>query len=153
MSNETLTRQPRTLVTREKQQRTGWAPPSILPEPAPQDGYVFRWVRVSTGGQVDANNLSSRLREGFELVRAEDHPELKLHEVRDTNSKFHGCIESGGLVLCKMPVEFVQQRSNYYNGQTQQQMESVDASLMRENDPRMPLFKERKSKVTFGNGN
>jgi len=29
-------------------------------------------------------------------------------------------------------------------------MDSVDNNFMRESDPRMPLFNERKSKVTFG---
>jgi len=31
-------------------------------------------------------------------------------------------------------------------------MQSVDNTYMRENDPRMPMFKERSSKVTFGTG-
>lgn len=143
------TRAPRTLATREKEQRR-WMPPSSMPEPEPQDGYSFRWVRVSMAGENDAKSISSRLREGFVPVRAEDHPELKIHAV--TEGQFIGGIESGGLLLCKIPTEFVKQRNEYYSGQTRQQVESVDSQLMRENDPRMPLFRERKTKVSFGNG-
>jgi hypothetical protein len=46
----------------------------------------------------------------------------------------------------------IEQRTAYYNNQAASQMQSVDNSLMRENDPRMPLFNDRKTKVTFGRG-
>jgi hypothetical protein len=55
-------------------------------------------------------------------------------------------------MLCKTPTEMVEQRNDYYSGQAKAQMESVDNNFMRENDARMPLFAERKSKVTFGTG-
>jgi hypothetical protein len=55
-------------------------------------------------------------------------------------------------LLCKTPAEFIDQRNAYYGQQADQQMQSVDNSYMRESDPRMPLFKERSSKVTFGKG-
>jgi len=58
----------------------------------------------------------------------------------------------GGLMLCKTPVEFVEQRDAYYRQMADSQMNSVDNTYMRENDPRMPLFKERSTKVTFGRG-
>jgi hypothetical protein len=32
-------------------------------------------------------------------------------------------------------------------------MDAVDNNLMRQNDPRMPLFNEKKSTVSFGKGN
>lgn len=152
MTDNQDARKPRTLTTRTAVQRQ-WAPPSLLPEPTPEPGYTFRWVRLEMLGKSDASNVSARFREGFEPVRAADHPELALHEVTDTRSKFVGCVESGGLLLCKIPTEFVQQRDAYYNNQTAQQMESVDAQLMSESDPRMPIFRERKTKVTFGTGN
>jgi hypothetical protein len=46
----------------------------------------------------------------------------------------------------------VQQRNEYVAKQTQAQTEAVDNSLMRQSDPRMPLFKERKSGTSFGKG-
>src|SRR6056300_2086391 len=138
-------------TTRAKTTRKqAWKRPEVLPSPTPEDGYDFKWVRVSTQGQVDAMNVSSKLREGWEPVRAEDHPEITMLTVE--NERFKDNIVIGGLMLCKTPIELVEERNDYYSQQTRSQMQSVDNSFMRENDPRMPLFNERETKVTFGNG-
>ena len=142
----------RDLTTREKGSRKkAWQRPETLPSPNPEDGYVYRWIRTSTQGQVDAPNVSSKLREGWEPVKAVDHPEITMVAVE--NDKFADNIVIGGLMLCKAPQELVDERTAHYTAQTQNQIRSVDNNLMRENDPRMPLFNERKSKVTFGKGN
>jgi hypothetical protein len=141
----------RDLEKRERVQRkAAWKRPEVLPSPTPQPGYVFHWVRVSTQGQADATNVSSKLREGWEPVLAKDHPEIFLMGVE--NERFKDNVVIGGLLLCKAPEELIAERSAYYNNQTQSQMRAVDNSLMRENDPRMPLFNERKTTVTFGKG-
>lgn len=141
----------RELLTREKTSRARtWAPPTLLPDPNPEPGYEFRWIRLSTLGTKDPMNVSAKLREGWEPVKASDHPEVHLEMVED--SRFKDNIVVGGLMLCKIPSEMVEQRNAYYNGQAQAQMTSVDNNFMRENDPRMPLFAEKRSKVTFGNG-
>tara|TARA_R110002124_G_scaffold98439_16_gene243962 strand:- start:4136 stop:4585 length:450 start_codon:yes stop_codon:yes gene_type:complete len=138
-------------TTREKTtQKKAWQRPEILPSPNPEPGYGFRWIRVSTQGQIDATNVSSKLREGWEPVKAADHPEITMVTVEV--DKFKDNIVIGGLMLCKAPEELVSERNGYYRQQTQAQMESVDNNLMRENDPRMPLFHERQSKNTFGTG-
>ncbi len=137
--------------TRETKTRTrAWQRPEVLPTPTPQPGYEFHWVRVATQGQVDATNVSSKLREGWEPVRAEDHPEITMVTVE--NERFADNVVIGGLMLCKAPAELVQERTDYYNNQTKSQMSSVDNNLMRENDPRMPIFNERKTTVSFGKG-
>ena len=133
-----------------KVRKASWAPPQILPDPTPQPGWVFRWIRTSLMGQADPTNTSAKLREGWEPVRAEDHPELMMHA--DPNSRFKGNVEVGGLLLCKAPEEMRDQRNVYYGRQAQSQMEAVDNSFMRTNDERMPLFSERKSAVSFGKG-
>ncbi len=139
--------------TREKQERPRtWAPPTLLPDPAPEPGYKYRWVRVSMMGQSDPRNVSTKLREGWEPVKAEDHPEISGYLDND-NARYKDNIVVGGLMLCKTPVELVEQRNAYYQAQSEAQMRSVDNSFMRESDPRMPLFSERKSSVTFGRGN
>ena len=141
----------RDLEKRERVQRkAAWKRPEVLPSPTPQPGYVFHWVRVSTQGQADATNVSSKLREGWEPVLAKDHPEIFLMGVE--NVRFKDNVVIGGLLLCKAPEELIAERSAYYNNQTQSQMRAVDNSLMRENDPRMPLFNERNTTVTFGKG-
>jgi hypothetical protein len=138
-------------TTREKTVRKkAWQRPEVLPSPTPEPGYEFHWVRISTQGQVDATNVSSKLREGWEPVKASDHPEITMVTVE--NDRFKDNVVIGGLMLCKAPIELVEERNEYYNDQSTAQIQSVDNNLMRENDPRMPLFNERKTKVSFGNG-
>jgi hypothetical protein len=151
MKMEKTTRQPRELETREKMERPAkWMPPQLLPDPNPEPGYAFRWIRIASLGKEDATNISGKLREGWEPVKATDHPEIRLFG--SSNGKFPDSIEVGGLLLCKTPVEFTEQRNEHYRKQSEAQMQSVDNTYMRENDPRMPMFKERSSKVTFGKG-
>tara|TARA_B100000780_G_C20939191_1_gene374557 strand:+ start:149 stop:598 length:450 start_codon:yes stop_codon:yes gene_type:complete len=136
----------RETTTRKK----SWRRPETLPAPQEEDGYGFRWIRVATQGQVDATNVSSKLREGWEPVKAVDHPEITVVNVEQ--EKFKDNIVIGGLMLCKAPKELIEERTDYYNQQNTSQIQSVDNNLMRENDPRMPLFSDRKTKVTFGKG-
>lgn len=146
-----ITRAPRATESREKQERPKqWLPPELLPNPHPEDGYTFRWIRVSTLGASDPMNVSSKLREGWEPVKASEHPEIQL--MGSGQSRFPDSIEIGGLILCKTPTELTEQRNAYYQKQAEGQMQSVDNNFMRENDPRMPLFKERRSEVKFGRG-
>ena len=141
----------RELETREKTARkTAWKRPEVLPSPNEEEGYIYRWIRVSTRGNVDAMNVSSKLREGWEPVKASDHPEITLVTIE--NDRFKDNVVIGGLMLCKAPKEMVDERNAYYKEQAENQMSSVDNNLMRESDPRMPLFNDRKSKVTFGKG-
>ena len=141
----------RELENRESAQRNKvWTPPQTLPAPAPQPGWVFRYIRTSTMGQADPQNTSAKFREGWEPVKAEDHPELMHHA--DPNSKYKGNIEIGGLLLCKAPEELMKQRDDHYAMQAKAQIQSVDNNFMRLNDERMPLFNERKTAVSFGKG-
>lgn len=142
----------RELETRERKTRKkAWQRPETLPSPNPEPGYKYHWVRVSTQGLIDATNVSSKLREGWEPVKAVDHPEITIVTIE--NEKFKDNIIIGGLMLCKAPTELVKERNDHYAEQSKAQIQSVDNNLMRENDPRMPLFNDRTSKVTFGSGN
>ena len=137
----------RTKMERPKQ----WMLPELLPSPNPEDGYEFRWIRISTLGTADPGHISAKLREGWEPVKASEHPEIQIMATGD-KPRFPDSIEIGGLLLCKTPKEFVEQRNSYYQRQTDGEMQSVDNAFMRENDPRMPVFKERRSEVKFGRG-
>ena len=148
---EKSARPSRDLTTREGFERPKqWMPPKLLPDPNPEEGYAFRWIRIASLGKDDPTNYSSKLAEGWEPVKASDHPEIRLFNA--AGAKFPDSVEVGGLLLCKTPVEFTEQRDAYYRQQAESQMQSVDNTFMRENDPRMPMFKERKSTVSFGKG-
>jgi hypothetical protein len=90
-------------------------------------------------------NVSRKLRDGYVPVKAEDHPELMVAGNAKT-----GNVEIGGLMLCKIPTEKAEAMAEYFNGQAHNQMESVDNSFLRQSNPKMPLFADRKSTTTRG---
>jgi len=149
---QTQNRLSRELEDRKSTQmrQEAWRPPETLPMPNERPGWKHRYIRISMMGQADPSNISSKLREGYEPCKAEDYPELMMHAT--TEGRFKGGIEVGGLLLCRIPEEFLKQREAYYANQNKAQMDSVDNSFLRENDPRMQKFAERSTKVTFGSG-
>ena len=144
---ETIDRITRDLKTREKNTRYVYTPASALPDPTPEPGMAYRWIATHVLGEAQNTNVSTKMREGWEPVKAVDHPELML----EGNAKT-GNVELGGLMLSKMPTERAQARDEHYTKQAQAQMDSVDNSFMRNNDPRMPLFADRKSTTSRGGG-
>ena len=144
---ETIDRSNRDSKSRDKSARTVYVPPSNLPDPTPDPDYTFRWVATHVLGQPLANNVSLQMRDGYEPVKAVDHPELALF-----GNNANGNVEIGGLMLCKAPTERVEARDEYYKKQAQNQMDSVDNHFMRNSDPRMPLFADRKSTTSRGSG-
>jgi len=146
-------RTPRSSEKRESEVRkTTWSPANILPDPNPVDGITFKWVRVASMGQDDVQNYSKKIREGWQPVAIEEVPEL-AHLIIEENPKWEGKLEVGGLLLCKMPNEMVAQRNAYYLQQSRDAQASVDNSLMKESNPRMPMDRpDNKSRVSFGSG-
>lgn len=139
-------RTPRDLESREKTTRYVYKPSSALPDPTPQAGVAFRYIATHILGQSDPTNVSRKMRDGWEPVKAADHPELMIQ------GNASGNVEIGGLLLCKMPEGKLAAMTEYYDNVNRQQAESVDNNFLRQNDPRMPLFAERKSAVTRGAG-
>jgi hypothetical protein len=141
----------REITSRTSQERPKqWQQAELLPEPDKTPGYAYRWIRVSTLNAADPRNLSAKLREGWEVVNVEEQPKFQL--LVDPNSRFKDSIEIGGLLLCKTPSEFVDQRTKHFADMTQAQADAVDNNLMRQSDARMPIFNERKSSTSFGKG-
>lgn len=143
-------RNSRNTQTREESKRkVSWTRPSMLPVPEPKPGIEYRWIRTSTLGQTDNTNVSSKFREGWTPVRAEDHPNLQV--VSDIDSRFTDNIEVGGLLLCQNSTENMQARRDAQNAQAQSQMQAVDNSYLRNSDPRMPVLNpERSTRSSFG---
>ena len=144
-------RKPRELEDRLMAERPKqWQQAELLPEPDKHPDYAYRWIRVANLNVADPRNLSAKLREYWEPVTLEEQPKFRL--LADPNSRYRDNIEIGGLLLCKTPKEFVDQRNAHFARQTQAQTDAVDNSLMRQSDPRMPLFRENKSSSSFGKG-
>jgi len=138
--------------TREKKaRRKPWEPPQMLAAPPAPSGFVHRWVRVQLRGEDDKTHVYNRLREGWEPVRAEEYAGTPYPMIED--GRYAGVIGNGGLILCRIPEETVQERAAYYGTRTRDQMQSVDQDLMKESHPSMPIHKERQSRVTFGGRN
>lgn len=127
-----LNRGSRENETREKAaRRRPWAPPSRLDAPPAPPGYKHRWIRAESAGQEDRTNIAGKLREGYELVRAEEHPDFYSPSVED--GRHAGVISVGGLLLARIPDETVQERNEHYASRTQHQLEAVDNELMKSN--------------------
>ena len=139
--------------TREKLTRKkDWTPPSSLDAPAAPQGYAHRWIRTATAGFDDAANVSKKLREGWEFVKAE----TLLSEIGSneypviSEGKHAGLVGIGGLVLARIPLEILKSRAEYFRKITQDRTDAIDRDLMKEQHPDMPINIERQSRVTFG---
>lgn len=144
-------RAPREASSRESEKHQPYTPSAALPEPIADPHFAYRWVATHVMGSLDPMNASKRFRDGWEPVKAADHPELHLPPNKDGN------VEIGGLMLCRMPKARAEARRDYYDAQAVAQMTSVDNNYLKQNDARMPLFSDRKSEVKsvgdFGKGN
>ena len=144
-------RTPRANKTREKTAvRKPWAPPSMLDAPPAPDGFKHRWIRAETRGFDDTKNISAKLREGYELVRKDEYPDFE--SPTGETGKYQGVLGVGGLLLARIPVETVAERTNYFAGRSKDQMDAVDHDMMRENaHSSMTISKpDRQTRVTFG---
>ena len=148
MENETI-KTSRASQTRDKVKKpTTWTPPSSLDAPPAPEGYRHRWIRVEVLGFDDTKNVSGKLREGWELVRADEYPEQDFPSL--ATGKYSGVIGVGGLVLARIPEEIAQQREAYYQDQTKQRDEAVNNDVLKEQHPSMPINNEMQTRVTFG---
>jgi len=136
--------------TRSKSERPKvWVPPSSLDAPPAPDGFRYRWRRAESVGFQDTKNVTSRIREGYELVRAEEVENASDYPVVD-EGRYKGVVGVGGLLLAKVPIEIAKQRQQYMTDRHKQKTEALDNDLMKEQDNRMPINVDRQSRVTFG---
>jgi hypothetical protein len=120
----------------------------MLDAPDAPAGYVHRWIRTAMRGEEDKMNVHTKLREGWEPVRADEYPDYEAPVIDD--GKYEGVIGQGGLMLCRIPEETVLERSEYYGNRTREQLAAVDQDLMKEQHPSMPISNDRRSRVSFG---
>ena len=141
---------PRANPTRSKSERPKvWVPPSSLDAPPAPDGFRYRWIRAESVGFQDTKNVTSRLREGYELVRAEEIENASDYPVID-DGRYKGVVGVGGLLLAKVPIEIAKQRQEYMSRRHSERSDAVNNDLMKEQDKRMPINVDRQTRVTFG---
>ena len=153
MSEMKIDRASRSADTRAKtERRKPWTPPSRLDTPPAPEGFEYRWIRAEVNGFLDKQNVYSKLREGYELVRLEDVPE-EYHAILPTmdDGKHAGVIAVGGLLLAKIPKETIEERNDYFRRKAQDQLLAVDNEMMRENAHSTMRIQspERSSRTTF----
>ena len=154
MNNKT--KQTQKLPSRESEtrakteRRKPWAPPSQLDAPPAPPGFVHRWIRAESVGQMDQKNVSARLREGWEFVRADEYSDVEWPAI--DSGRYSGVIAVGGLMLARIPEEIVEQRSQYFAQVTQDKDDAVANDPMKDQHPSMPISNERSTRVTFGGG-
>lgn len=137
--------------TRAKtERRKPWAPPSQLDAPPAPAGFKHRWIRAESVGQMDQKNVSARLREGWEFVRADEYPEMEWPAI--DSGRYEGVIAVGGLMLARIPNEIVEERSKYFAQVTQDKDDAIANDPMKDQHPSMPISNERSTRVTFGGG-
>jgi hypothetical protein len=99
-------------------------------------------------GFDDTQNVSGKMRSGWEFVRADEYPNDNYPSVSD--GKYAGMIGVGGLVLARIPEEIAKSREAYFNNLTAERNEAVNNDLMKEQHPSMPINNDRQTRVTFG---
>ena len=146
-----LNKTPRAKNTREATaQRKPWVPPTMLDAPPAPEGYKHRWIRAEVRGFDDRQNISARLREGYEFVRKDEYPDFEAPVME--SGRYEGVFGVGGLILARIPLEIVQERTDYFAAKSQDLMDAVDHDMMRENaHSTMTIDKpNRQTRVTFG---
>jgi len=135
--------------TREKtSRRKPWSPPSQLDAPPAPAGFVHRWIRAESVGQMDQKNVSARLREGWEFVRGDEYPNVEWPQI--DSGKYSGVIAVGGLMLARIPKEIVKERASYFAQMTQDKDDAISNDPLKDQHPSMPVHNESRSRVTFG---
>ena len=125
-----------------------WTPPTSLDAPPAPKGFRHQWIRAEILGHQDTSNIAKNIREGYELVRADEYPDLDYPAMSE--GKYAGVIGVGGLLLARIPEEIALQIDAYYKKQNEAKEEAVDNNLMKEQHPSMKFQKESNTRVTFG---
>ena len=148
MENEKMKTSRASQTRAKKANKTIWTPPSSLDAPPAPNGFRHRWIRVEVLGFDDTKNVSGKLREGWELVRADEYPDQDYPVMKE--GKYAGVIGVGGLVLARIAEEIAQAREAYFAQATKDRDDAIKNDLLKEQHPSMPINSERQTRVTFG---
>ena len=148
---EKQTKTPRAQQTRSESERPKvWVNSSHLDAPKCPDGFRQRWIRYETMGQDDTKNITAKLRQGWELVRADAYPDLNYPAIEQ--GRYKGYIGVGGLVLARIPEELARQRDAHFSKLTKDKQEAVENEPLKDQHPSMPMSQQRRTTYSFGGG-
>mgnify|MGYP000031597219 CR=1 FL=1 len=147
MENENDKRASRAAESRSKSERPKvWQRSNNLDTPPAKDGYRYKWIRAEVQGYQDTRNVTGKLREGYELVRADEFPDYPVVD----DGRYKGIIGVGGLLLARIPEEIAEQRNAYYRQMHDEKSEAIDNDLKKEQHRSMPINIDRQTSTTFG---
>ena len=135
-------------TTTKAEAKKVWTPPTSLDAPPAPKGFRHQWIRAEILGHQDTSNVARNIREGYELVRADEYPDSDFPSM-DTG-RYAGVIGVGGLLLARIPEEIALQIDAYYQKQNDAKEEAVNTNLLKEQHPSMRFSKEADTRVTFG---
>ena len=114
------------------------------------EGMSLRWIRISIKGKDDQKNVGSKLQLGWVFVSPEEVPELALTSFVRDEGRYQGAVCRGDVALVKMPSGKVSARRKYYENKANDQMDAVNAQLMKNSDSRMPISNTSRSVTARG---
>ena len=148
MEKDKIRTSPASQTRSKEESKKIWTPPNSLDAPPAPTGYRHQWIRAESMGYQDTKNVAASLREGYELVRADEYPDQDFPQM--TEGRYAGIIGVGGLLLARIPEEIALQIEAYYNKKTQEKDEAINNDLMKEKQAGMKFRNESASSVTFG---
>ena len=135
-------------VRSESDRPKTWVNSSHLDAPECPAGLRQRWIRYETMGVDDVKNITSQLRQGWELVRADQYPDTNYPAIE--TGRYKGYIGVGGLVLARIPEEIAKQRDAHFQKMAQQKNEAVENEPLKDQHPSMPMSQQRRTQYSFG---
>ena len=110
----------------------------------------LRWVRISVKGVDDIMNVGKKQQEGWVFVTPDEVPEMAITSFVREEGRYLGAVCRGDLALAKKPTAKVRARQKFYEKKANEQMDAVNAQLMKNSDSRMPISNTSKSVTTRG---
>lgn len=121
----------------------------VLPAPPESDeDVVYRWIRVNIGSDDDHQNVANSLNRGYEPVREGEIPNFHAPSIK--HGAFTGVIGVQGMILCKVPRAYAEQRKRMVAAQADRLEQAVRNNWMRVQDSRMPITETNRETVRKG---
>lgn len=129
---------------------TAYEEPNRLPDPVPDLGYSYQWIATVLGGQPQLENVAMMFRAGWAPVLQEEQSHILMLAEGRSQWVRSGCIEIGGLLLCKKPEEEVSKRVRHYEDLVERRLTSFRDTVFNMSRREMPISGEWRSYTEDG---